>query len=742
MTVTPTSLPIPAALDEGKPLPMASHLFYVPSMHCAGCMAKIERKINGLHGVASARVNLSRKELRVTSAPSLRSEAIVAAMDSLGFAAEEINLDHLPQDDRHDASQMLKRLAVAGFGMMNVMLLSVAIWSGADATTRQFLHLISALVALPVLIYSAQPFFANAWRALRRMGLNMDVPISLAILLAGGASLYESLTAGDHAYFDAALALTFFLLGGRYLDVMARQKARSAAAQLARIQSPLAWQKKDGKFIEIAVSALEPEMVVVVRPGERIPIDGTVIKGRSDCDRSFLTGESEPVSVVKGADVFAGETCLNGYLEIKVTKAAEESLLSRFIDLVDIAERGRDRYNALADRAAAIYAPLVHILAFVAFAFWLWKAGDVHLALTIAISVLIITCPCALGLAVPAVMTASSGRLFAHGVLLKNATALERIAAIDTVVFDKTGTLTTGQFQGDDFKDWDQHDLAVLRQLAMASHHPLAKSIAETLSPRTLPPVEVTAIEETPGSGISGRYAGAVVKLGKPSWLSPQENDQTDQRRLGFRLGRNAVRWMAFQEKVKPETEAMLRQLDELGIKRVLLTGDHETAAAEMAKRLNFNAHHGRMTPAEKLDIVNRLKADGASVLMVGDGLNDTGAMAAADSSVAPASALDAARATADVVLLGGHLKALPLLVTMARVSKRRIIQNFAAAALYNVIAVPLALVGLATPLLAAIAMSASSITVVLNAVRPSGLARFIPNDQRPNNQRIEEAKS
>lgn len=737
MTVTPTSLAIPSALDKGTPDPMATHLFYVPSMHCAGCMVKIERKINGLAGVASARVNLSRKELRVSSAPSLRGEAILAAMESLGFAAEEINLDHLPQGDRHHASQMLKRLAVAGFGMMNVMLLSVAIWSGADATTRQFLHLVSALVALPVLIYSAQPFFINAWRALRRMHLNMDVPISLAILLAALASLYESMTAGDHAYFDAALALTFFLLVGRYLDLMARQKARSVAAQLARIQSPLAWQKKASKIVEIAVTALQSGMVVVVRPGERIPIDGTVIKGRSDCDRSFLTGESEPVSVVKGAEVFAGETCLNGYLEIKVTKAAEDSVLSRYIDLVDIAERGRDRYTALADRAAAIYAPLVHILAFVAFAFWLWMVGDVYLAMTIAISVLIITCPCALGLAVPAVMTASSSRLFAHGVLLKNATALERIAAIDTVVFDKTGTLTTGQFQGDDFKDWEKQDLAVLRQLAMASHHPLAKSIAETLSSITLPPVEVAAIEETPGSGISGRYAGAVVKLGKPSWLSPQEKEKTDQRRLGFRLGRKAMRWMEFQEKVKPETEAMLRQLDGVGIKRILLTGDHETAAAEMAKRLGFNAHHGGMTPAEKLDIITKLKANGASVLMVGDGLNDTGAMAAADASVAPASALDATRATADVVLLGGHLKALPLLVTMARVSKRRITQNFAAAALYNLIAVPLALAGLATPLLAAIAMSASSITVVLNAVRPSGLARFIPKDQR-----IEEAKS
>lgn len=702
-----------------------NHVLHVPGMHCAGCMAKIERQINALDAVTAARVNLSLKQLTVTAAEGLDIAVIKDALADIGFPAEGLDLDQLPTAKDNPAKALLIRLAVAGFGLMNVMLLSVSVWSGADAATGQFLTLTSALIALPVLIYAAQPFFKNAYHALRVFTLNMDVPISLAIILAALASLYEALSGGAHAYFDAALALTFFLLGGRYLDLMARQKARSAAAQLSRIETPLARQKRGEEIFDIKISALQPGMIIVVAAGERIAGDGIVRRGRSDSDRSFLTGEAEPVMLSEGDDVFAGEVNLSGPLEIEITKPAVDSVLRRFIDLVEIAERGRDRYRSLADRAAAIYAPLVHVLALVAFGLWFWLSGEVYLALTIAISVLIITCPCALGLAVPAVMTAASGRLFARGVLLKNATALERIAKIDTIVFDKTGTVTNGQFMPTHFDGWHTEEMAVLQALARASVHPLARALGEALKAHDLAAVEVTDICEFPGSGLRARYQNASVWLGKSQWLRGTASDTKSDRRLGLRIGSAPIKWLDFEEVIKPGTSDMLACLDQAGMRRILLSGDQQSATDAVARQLGFTACQGAVTPAEKLSFISKLQAEGAVVLMVGDGLNDTAAMAAADAAVAPASALDAARTTADVVLLGGGLENLPFLLATAGVARRRILQNFAIAGLYNLIAVPLALMGIATPLIAAIAMSASSITVSLNAIRLQVARRY-----------------
>jgi Cu2+-exporting ATPase len=702
-----------------------NHVLHVPGMHCAGCMAKIERQINALDAVTAARVNLSLKQLTVTAAEGLDIAVIKDALADIGFPAEGLDLDQLPTAKDNPAKALLIRLAVAGFGLMNVMLLSVSVWSGADAATGQFLTLTSALIALPVLIYAAQPFFKNAYHALRVFTLNMDVPISLAIILAALASLYEALSGGAHAYFDAALALTFFLLGGRYLDLMARQKARSAAAQLSRIETPLARQKRGEEIFDIKISALQPGMIIVVAAGERIAGDGIVRRGRSDSDRSFLTGEAEPVMLSEGDDVFAGEVNLSGPLEIEITKPAVDSVLRRFIDLVEIAERGRDRYRSLADRAAAIYAPLVHVLALVAFGLWFWLSGEVYLALTIAISVLIITCPCALGLAVPAVMTAASGRLFARGVLLKNATALERIAKIDTIVFDKTGTVTNGQFMPTHFDGWHTEEMAALQALARASVHPLARALGEALKAHDLAAVEVTDICEFPGSGLRARYQNASVWLGKSQWLRGTASDTKSDRRLGLRIGRAPIKWLDFEEVIKPGTSDMLACLDQAGMRRILLSGDQQSATDAVARQLGFTACQGAVTPAEKLSFISKLQAEGAVVLMVGDGLNDTAAMAAADAAVAPASALDAARTTADVVLLGGGLENLPFLLATAGVARRRILQNFAIAGLYNLIAVPLALMGIATPLIAAIAMSASSITVSLNAIRLQVARRY-----------------
>jgi len=729
MTTKPAAIDEPGGMSNAAATAMTTHILHVPSMHCGGCLSKIERHMGALAGVASARANLSRKELRILAAPDLDSDVLKDAMAQIGFAAEITDLMHQPADDAEATKTLLKRLAVAGFGMMNVMLLSVSVWSGAEATTRHLLHLISALIALPVLIYAAQPFFVNAFSALKVARLNMDVPISVAILLAALASFYESLTGGTHAYFDAALALTFFLLGGRYLDLMARRKARSAAAQLAQMQAQTTRQIINGQPVEVAVNALQPGAIIEVRAGERVPADGIVKQGQSDSDRSFLTGESAPVQLCSGMPVFAGEISLNGVLKIEITSAPDDSVLRRFIDLVEVAERGRDRYRSLADRAAALYAPLVHILAVLAFALWWWLSGEIYHAITVAIAVLIITCPCALGLAVPAVMTTASGRLFASGILLKSPTALERIAKIDTVIFDKTGTLTTGHFKMASLSGWTKNNRALLQSLANASKHPLAKAVSDALADTSLPHFDLEEVTEHPGRGISARHNGITIRLGSARWLAADQPADTNIARLGFQIGDGPVKWLDFDEQLKPDLADVMAYLDRCGVRRILLTGDHPQAAKGVAEQLGFRSYHAGMTPNAKLTFVTDLQNSGASVLMIGDGLNDTGAMAAADASIAPSNALDAARTTADVVLLGTQLHKLPFLLTTAKTARRRILQNFIAAGLYNMVAIPLAFLGVVTPLIAAIAMSASSVTVILNAVRPY---LFTPHRTRP----------
>ena len=446
----------------------------LPTAHCALCMTTVEQGLAKLPGVHDARVNLTLKRVAVAADPDMTAETLIAALGRLGYEAHELDAGTLSatQNDRI-GRDLLMRLGVAGFAMMNIMLLSVAVWSGAEDATRTMFQWISAAIALPTVIFSGQPFFRNAVAALRAGRLGMDVPISLAILLATAMSFYETAEGGGHTYFDAAVSLTFFLLAGRYLDYRTRAVARSAAEELAALEVPRAIRVVDGVETTVAIADLRPGDLVRVRSGGRMPVDGVVVDGTSELDRSLLTGESLPVWAGPEAVVSAGEVNLTGPLLVRVTAAGRDSSLHRMADLVAMAESAKNRYTSLADRAARIYAPGVHILAFATFLFWLWHSrGDVHLALSIGVAVLIITCPCALGLAVPAVVTAASGRLFRQGLLIKDGTALERLAEVDTVVFDKTGTLTMGTPEMIDIASHPVGDVALAAGLAAASSHP------------------------------------------------------------------------------------------------------------------------------------------------------------------------------------------------------------------------------------------------------------------------------
>ncbi len=688
----------------------------VPSVHCALCISTVETALANVPGVKSARVNLTLKRATVEAGPDVTSDVLVTALEAVGYEAHELDAGTLSATQTDKAGRdLLMRLAVAGFATMNVMLLSISVWSGAEAATRDMFHWISAAIALPTILFSGRPFFVSAWGALKHKRLNMDVPIVLAIALAVVTSLWETSLSGEHAYFDAALALVFFLLAGRYLDYRTRAVARSAAEELAALEVPRAVRVLAGQEETVAVSELAVGDLVLVRPGGRMPVDGEIIEGQSELDRSLLTGETVPVFVEQGLAVSAGEVNLTGPLLIRASAVGKETSLHRMADLVAIAESGRSNYTTLADKAAKLYAPGVHILSALSFLGWYLFTLDVRTALNIAAAVLIITCPCALGLAVPAVTTAASGRLFRRGMLIKHATALERLAQVDTVVFDKTGTLTAGTPEVTNLDTFSEHELGVALALAIGSSHPLSRSLSAAAQARGITAVEVVDIEEVPGFGTQGVFDGLHVRLGRAGWVGASALGQTS---AFLAIGEATPKAVLFEDALREGAVDAVEALRADGKQIALISGDSAGAVEALATKLGITQWVAEALPEDKVQRIQALADQGHRVLMVGDGLNDTAALSAAHVSISPASALDAARVASDIVLLGGDLRPIPVSLTTSRSAIRRIRENFRIATVYNVIAVPLAVAGLATPLIAALAMSLSSITVSLNALR------------------------
>ena len=707
MSVTTTVCPGCAGTDRelraaGRMPDVPTHDLILPTIHCLDCMRRVETALLQQPGVTAARVNLSRKRVAIAAEPGTDPAPWIAALNAIGFEAHEARAASGTAND----SGLVLRLGIAGFAMMNVTLLSVAVWSGASDATRDLFHWIAALIAIPAALYCAQPFFDSARGALSRWQLNMDVPISLAIILACALSLYETMNSGAHAYFDAALSLTFFLLGGRVLEARMRSTARSAASDLAALEPRRVTRIEDGERISRSIDEIVVGDQLWLAAGSRVPVDGILVSDSVQLDRSALTGESEPVSITEGSPVSAGEVALTGPVTIEASAVGEASSLRRMVQLASMAEAARNRYTALADRAAKLYAPLVHGLSFAAFVGWAWATGDFHKAAMIAISTLIITCPCALGLAVPAVSTVATGRLFRMGVLVKSETALERLAEIDTVFFDKTGTLTESALDIPD--ELEPSDRAILKTLASASMHPLSRSLLPALE--DIPETPLDHIEEHTGQGVSAMADKTPVCLGSGAWLGTEAGTA---RRIGER-----VIPLTRIERPLPEARNLVETLQAQGLPVHLLTGDTVGNAERTAQKLGVDAVHAGMTPDEKLALVEKTQTKGARVLMVGDGLNDTLALTAAWASMAPGAALEASQNAADAVILSGRMAAMVDALRVARSARRRILENFGLAATYNAISIPLALAGFATPLMAALAMSTSSILVTLNALR------------------------
>ncbi|SIR36005.1 heavy metal translocating P-type ATPase [Bosea sp. TND4EK4] len=685
----------------------------VPGLHCAACIRAVEAGLARLPGVAQVRVNLSTRRVAV----QWRSEEapeLLTALAGLGYPGHLFESEADGTDPERD--RLIRALAVSGFCAMNIMLLSVSVWSGAEPETRRAFHWISGALALPCLIYAGRIFFASAWAVLRHGRTNMDVPISIGICLAFALSLYDTIHDGPHAYFDAATSLIFFLLIGRALDHLMHEKARAAVRGLMRLapRGATVLGVEGGRtYLPLAEVALG--MRIALTAGERVPVDGVVEEGASELDCAIATGESAPRSVSPGMAVQAGTLNLSGPLTIRATAKAESSFLAEMVRLMEAAEGGRARYRRIADRAAALYSPVVHATALIAFIGWMAATGDWHRAITIAIAVLIITCPCALGLAVPIVQVVASRRLFEAGIMVKDGSAIERIAEIDTVAFDKTGTLTYGQPQLIDPASIPVRELAIAAAIARRSSHPLSRAIAAAAPEGGLVPAK---IREYPGLGVEAELDGQHYRLGRAKWALADETRGGQENRTVLSRDGALVARFAFAETLRPQAHAAIDSLRVDGLAIIVLSGDRPAAVQVIAGPLGIDEVSAGLLPPGKVEQLAALEAKGRKVLMVGDGLNDAPALAAAHASMAPASAADIGRNAADFVFLHDGLDAVPVAVAVARAAGRLVRQNFALAVLYNALALPVAIAGYVTPLIAALAMSLSSILVVANALR------------------------
>jgi P-type Cu2+ transporter len=701
----------------------------VEGVGCAGCIRKIENGLKQVPGIVDARVNFTNRRLAVQwRSGEINAGDVISALERIGYHGHPFETAYAEADETRHAKWLLRCLAVAGFAAMNIMLLSVSVWSGnaSDITheTRDFFHWLSALIALPTAAYAGQPFFQSAWRALRVRQVNMDVPISLGVILAIGLSLVETINHAEHAYFDSAVMLLFFLLCGRYFDHAMRQKTRAVAGNLAALKAEMAHRFDGSELVVVPAAALRAGDRILVRPGDRVPADGVVINGISEIDESLITGETARRVIAAGATVYAASVNFSGTLTLKVTAAGTATLIDEIERLLDKAVEAKSRYVRLADRAARLYAPVVHTAAALTAVGWLAMGASLHDSIIVAISVLIITCPCALALAIPAVQVVASGALFRAGLIINSGDAIERIAECDMVIFDKTGTLTMPdpcvQNRGDVPPDVFER----AARLALSSRHPLATAVAREALLKT--PFE-GAIEES-GRGVRAVVDGIEARLGSAEFCGIDPADVAAKRNvaasiIAFSHGDHRAMFTVSQT-LRPDTAAIVCELKALGLELAILSGDRAEAVAPVAEALGIASWHAGLKPAEKIAFIERMKGAGKRVLMVGDGLNDAPALSAADASISPISAAHITKAQADAVFMGDQLRPVLDAVTLARRARALMRQNLWLAVIYNAIAVPIAMVGLVTPLIAAAAMSGSSILVTLNALRAKSGAR------------------
>lgn len=700
--------------DEGNNL---IHM-QIGGMHCAACVRRIETALNDNPAVR-AHVNLSTQRLTVVWRGGLgMANDFATRIMHLGFDVAPFDAATQTTANAEDDLILQRCLVVAGFASLFIMLLMLVQWfswpKDIVAVNHSLLHWTMAFIALPTIAYAGRPFFYSAWAALKGSRTNMDVPISLAVVLAALMSLYETIRNGPYVYFDSSVMLIFFLLLGRYLDKKARGKARDAAQKLLATMVGNATQLDDGVVRPIALRDVKQDMILLVAAGERIPVDCIVAGGVSDVDTSLVTGETVLQAVAPGMHLYAGMINLSGPLTVRVLAVHDKSLVADIVALMEKAEQTQGRYVRLADRVASWYTPVVHGLALVTFGGWLLGGAVWQVALMNATAVLIITCPCALGLAIPIVQVVASSRLFKRGTLLKTGDALEKLAHVDTVVFDKTGTLTTGTPVLQDIDRIDPARLQLAASLAIHSKHPLSCAVAAAWAGET---IELT-VKEVPAHGLEAEYDGRTLRLGRRGWCGAAALQDDDALELWLNDGSASPLRLTFSDVLRTDAKDIVATLRAAGMHTAILSGDRPAVVSTVAATLGIDELFASVSPVDKTAIIQRMQQAGRKVLMVGDGLNDAAALATADVSMSPASGIDITQNAADLVFQGKLLAPVVGAISIARHAAVLVKQNLILALAYNLFAVPIAVAGFTTPLIAAVAMSSSSLIVVINALR------------------------
>ncbi|MFI0397476.1 MAG: heavy metal translocating P-type ATPase [Thiolinea sp.] len=696
---------------------------------CAACVWLNEHHVKQIPGVLDFRVNYSthRATLRWDNS-QLKLSTVLQAISEIGYHAHPFDPGRLESLQKKEKSAALRRIAVAALGMMQVMMVAAAMYIGAvsdmDLQMRNFLRWISLVMTVPVVFYSARVFFQSAWRDLRRGRFGMDVPVSLGIGIAFTASVWATLTGGGEVYFDSVTMFTFLLLTGRYLEMNARHKAGQVAEELVRLMPATATLLKEGVQELVSVSQLVSGDRVLIKPGEVVPADGLVLEGISSTNEALLTGESLPCRKGEGDKLVGGTVNIESPLTMQVSQVGDNTVLASIIRLLERAQAEKPELARLAEKVSSRFVPLILLTAMAVFLYW--HQHEPNQAFWIALSVLVITCPCAFSLATPTALTAATGLLTSKGVLTTRGHALETLARIDELVLDKTGTLTYGQLAVVEFKCLSALSEPECKQFAVgleqASEHPVAKAIVQL----SHEPYGLSQLSSESGRGVQGYWQGEPYRLGIASFVAELTQTQfpadltNDAAYSQVYLGMKGA-WLAqisLADQLRAGAKEALQQLTGLGINISLLSGDNPVVVQQVAKQLGITKALGGQLPDDKLAYVKALQAQGKVVAMVGDGVNDAPVLAGAAVSIAMGSGSQLAQASADMVLLSENLQRLPFAIKTSKRMQTIIKQNFAWTIGYNLLAIPLAATGLVAPWMAAIGMSASSLIVVLNSLR------------------------
>ena len=733
----------------------------VEGIHCAACVWLIENGLKTLPGLAEARVNLTGRRLRVRwDNGRLKLSTVLRRLGDLGYAAVPFDPESAEGALRRQGRQLLYRMAFAGFAMMNLMWVSIALYSGADqGEFRGLFHWVGFALATPTLLYSGFPFYKGAWNGLRTGHLGMDLPIAIGASMTYLYSLYVTVsgTRTGEVYWDTVVNFLFVILVGRILEGGARREAVAATQRLLDLQPKVATVMRDGTESVVPIRSIVQGELVLVRPGERIPVDGTVVEGLSEVDESMLTGESRPVRKSVGEGVCAGTINGAGVLRASATATLRDTALGRIIRLVEDAQASRAPIQRLADRIVPWFVALTLGLGLLTFI--VWVGVDLQTAILAGTSVLIITCPCAFGMATPMAVAVASGLGAARGILIKNGAVLERLSSIDHFVFDKTGTLTTGRPEVTGWRfgvgHWQSLDTEPptlgaeqrdqfrrIGALERLSEHPAAAAVldlCERLGIETAG-AQVESVEVVPGLGIRGQVDGATVVVGSTDWLARHGVElpaQPASPLVGECLSAGLIHCavigcgtlvLATEDHLRPGAAEVIARMRAQGLRVTLLTGDRRSAARRIAAGLGDIEVIPEVLPEDKDRVITELQQSGQRVAMVGDGVNDAPALVRADVGIAMGSGTDVSIASADIVLMTSELKRVAEAAELSRRTLHTIRQNIGISIIYNLIMVPLAMAAILTPLMAAISMPISSLAVIGNSAR---IRRLFKSDSR-----------